>query len=203
MHRSVATAAVFFAGLLPAATSPAPPPAAAWKTIDLVSASCGSAAPAKITLQIPPGYVVRTSAKGLTAGCLWGTSKDLALVLGESEATFDRVESGVFQARLTTTVEFDPTSGKFTDEENLGGLFGRAGVGGASVVRRTLGGVPAIVVTGRGPNGAALFLLYLAIPRGSAAEVLLVNFHAPVNPGASRPDLEIWRRFVASVRTSK
>jgi hypothetical protein len=203
MHRPVAAAvSLVFAVRLSAAAPPAAP-AAAWKTIDLVSATCGSGAPGRITFQIPPGYVVRTSAKGLTAGCLWGTSKDLALVLGESEATFDRVGSGVFQARLTTTVEFDPASGKFSDEENLGSLFGRAGVGGASVARRTLGGVPAIVVTGRAPNGAPLFLLYLAILRSTGAEVLLVNFHAPVDPGASRPDLEIWRRFVASVRTSK
>jgi hypothetical protein len=194
---------ILLAVVLAAKSATAPAAPSAWKTIDVVSATCGSAAPAKLTLQIPPGYLVRTSAKGLTAGCLWGTSKDLALVLGESEATFDRVESGVFQARLTTTVEFDPASGKFTDEENLGGLFGRAGVGGASVVRRTLGGVPAIAVTGRGPNGAALFLLYLAIPRGASAEVLLVNFHAPVNPGAARPDLETWKRFVASVRTAR
>lgn len=188
---------IVLAVLLAAAQAASP----AWKTIDLVSATCGSAAPARLTLQIPPGYVVRTSAKGLTAGCLWGTSKDLALVLGESEATFDRVERGVFQARLTTTVEFDPASSKFTDEDRLGGLFGRAGVGGASVARRTLGGAPALVVTGRGPNGAPLFLVYLAIVRDSGAEVLLVNFHAPVEPAGG--GAETWRRFVASIRASK
>jgi len=204
--------AVLLVLAVPAAARPVPegkakPPAssasAGWKTIDLVSATCGTAAPAKVTFQIPPGYVVRTSAKGLTAGCLWGTSKDLALVLGESEATFDRVEQGVFQARLTTTVEFDPATGKFTDENDLGGLFSRAGVGGASVSRRSLAGVPAIVVTGRSPNGAPLYLLYVALVGESGAEVLLVNFHAPVDPGAGRPDVEIWRRFVGSIRAAK
>jgi hypothetical protein len=193
--------ALLFLAARPAAR-PAPAPAA-WKTIDVVSATCGAAAPARVTFQIPPGYVVRTSAKGLTAGCLWGTSQDLALVLGESEATFDRVEKGVFQARLTTTIEFDPATGKFTDENDLAGLFNRVGVSGASVSRRTLAGAPAVVVTGRSPNGAPLYLLYLALVRESGAEVLLVNFHAPVDPGAGRPDVEMWRRFVGSIRTGK
>lgn len=182
-------------------------PKPAWKTIDLVSATCGSVAPGPLTFGIPADYIVRTSAKGLSAGCLWGTSKDLAFVLGESEATFDRVERGVFQTRLTTTVGFDPRASRFTDEESLSALFERAGVGDVAVVRRTLAGAPALVVSGRGPNGAPLRLLYLALIRpaaeaeAAAADVLLVNFHAAVS--ADPADESTWKRFLESVRAAR
>jgi len=194
--------------LLSAATRPGIPPAfAPWKSIDLVSATCGASAPGGPTFQIPSDYVVRTSAKGLTAGCLWGTPADLALVLGESEETFDRVERGVFQARLTSTLAFDAASGKFEDEESLAALYTRANVGGVAVTRRTFGGAPALVVTGRAPNGAGLYLLYLALlrspegggvtatsPAPSPVDVFLVSFHPPVNdPGAGAAT---WRRFL-------
>ena len=205
--------AVLLVLLVPVVSGPVPkgkakPPVssaapAGWKTIDLVSATCGEGAPAHVTFQIPPGYVVRTSAKGLTAGCLWGSSKDLEIVFGESETIFDRVEQGVFQARQTTTIKVNPATGTFTDENDLGGLFLRVGIAGAAVSRRTLAGAPAIVVTGRSPNGAPLYLLYLALVRETGAEVLLVNFHAPVDPGAGRPDVETWRRFVGSIRAAK
>jgi hypothetical protein len=189
----------------------APPAPAPWKSIDLVSATCGAAAPGRPIFQIPSDFVVRTSAKGLTAGCLWGTPADLALVLGESETTFDRVERGVFQARLTATLGFDAATGKFEDEEGLAELYARANVGGVAVTRRTFGGLPALVVTGRAPNGAGLYLLYLALVRDSQGggataaspslsegEVLLISFHPPVNDpdggGAT------WRHFLETGR---
>lgn len=178
--------------------TPIPARPSGWKTIDLVSATCGDAAPGPVTFGLPPGYVIRTSAKGLTAGCLWGTPKDLAVVLGESEATFDRVEQGIFQARLTTTVGFDSQSGRFTDEEALPDLFGRAGVADLTVGRRTLARAPALVVSGRGPNGAPLRLLYLALP---GSNVLLVNFHEAVS--AAPDDESKWKRFLESIRAAR
>jgi hypothetical protein len=168
-----------------------------WTTLDFQTATCGYAAPIPLTFSVPPGYVVRDPKRGVELGCFWGREDDLDRAFRTpSRINLESLGHGVFQARWTSNVAYDPEDRKFTGEEDLGQVLAEAGMTGARVGRRELARHPALVITARRPNGLDLYLLYVA--RGTGADVLLISYR-PAVP-ATPADSANWRQFLDSIR---
>ncbi|HKF45187.1 MAG TPA: hypothetical protein VKG01_18990 [Thermoanaerobaculia bacterium] len=171
-------------------------PENSWTSVDFRTATCGYAAADSLTFSLPPGYVVRDPHHGGETGCLWGTAPDLDRALSSKRSvSFERLDHGVFQARLTPNMAYEG-SGRFSGESELPAVLADAGMSDVRVARRSFPGHSGLVVTGRRADGLELYMLYLA--REAGANVVLINYRTATPPTAS--DSENWRRFLSEIR---
>jgi len=167
-----------------------------WTAVDFRTATCGYAAADSLTFSLPPGYVVRDPHQGSGAGCLWGTAPDLDRALSSKRAiSFETLEHGVFQARVTPNMEYEG-SGRFSGEKELPAVLTEAGMGNIRVARKSFPGHSGLVVTGRRADGLELYMLYLARENGS--NVVLINYRTATP--ATSADSANWHRFLAEIR---
>lgn len=170
---------------------------AGWRAVDFRTATCGYAAEIPLTFSIPPGYVVRNPNLGSEAGCFWGMTDDLdRAFVSPTRIDLQRLEHGVFQARVTENVGFDPSTRKFSEEDDAPKVLADARMTGTSVLHLSIAGHPALVITARRPDGLDLYMLYIA--RGSDTNVLLVNYRPATPPTPA--DSANWRRFLEEIR---
>ncbi len=170
---------------------------AGWRAVDFRTATCGYAAEIPLTFSIPPGYVVRNPNLGSEAGCFWGMSDDLdRAFVSPMRINLEGLDHGVFQAHVTENVGYDPSTRKFTDEDEAQKVLAGAGMTGTSVSHRSIAGHPALVITARRPDGLDLYMLYIA--RGSDKNVLLVNYRPATPPTPA--DSANWRNFLEEIR---
>ncbi len=168
-----------------------------WRTVDFKTATCGYAAEIPLTFSIPPGYVVRNPKLGSEAGCFWGMADDLdRAFVSPTRIDLKKLDHGVFQARVTENVGYDPSTRKFTEEDDAQKILAGAGMTGASVSHRSIAGHPALVITARRPDGLDLYMLYIA--RGSDKAVLLVSYRPATPPTPA--DSANWRHFLEEIR---
>jgi hypothetical protein len=168
-----------------------------WTTVDFRTATCGYVAPAALTFALPPGYVVRNPNHGGEAGCFWGREEDLERAFFSSrQLSFEKLEHGVFQARVTQNVSYDGAKRRFSGEEDLRQVLAEAGISHIELARRDFARHAGLVITGRRADGFELYMLYLA--RGSNADVLLINYR-PATPPTSA-DFANWQRFLDQIR---
>jgi hypothetical protein len=174
-----------------------PETGAGWRTVDFNTATCGYASEIPLTFSIPPGYVVRNPKLGSEAGCFWGMTDDLdRAFVSPTRIDLKRLEHGIFQARVTENVGYDPSTRKFTEEDDAQKVLADAGMTGTSVSHRSIAGHPALVITARRPDGLDLYMLYIA--RGSDKDVLLVNYRPATPPTPA--DSANWQRFLEEIR---
>ena len=167
-----------------------------WTAVDFRTATCGYAAADSLTFALPPGYVVRDPHHGSETGCFWGTAPDLARALSSRRAVnFERLDHGVFQARLTPNMAYQG-AGKFSGEEELPTVLSEAGMSDVRVARVSFPGHSGLIVTGRRGDGLQLYMLYLARDAGSS--VVLINYRTATPPTPA--DSANWRRFLSEIR---
>jgi hypothetical protein len=167
-----------------------------WSAVDFRTATCGYAASDSLTFALPPGYVVRDLNQGSGTGCLWGTSADLDRALSSKRfVNFEKLERGVFQARLTPNMTYEG-SGKFSGERELPAVLTEAGMADVRVAHRSFAGHSGLVVTGHRADGFELYMLYLA--RESDSNVVLINYRPATPPTPA--DSANWRRFLSEIR---
>jgi hypothetical protein len=170
--------------------------AESWTAVDFRTATCGYAAADSLTFALPPGYVVRDPHQGSGAGCLWGTAPDLDRALSSKRAiSFATLEHGVFQARVTSNMEYEG-SGRFSGEEELPAVLTEAGMADIRVARKSFPRHSGLIVTGHRADGLELYMLYLAREAGS--DVVLINYRT-ATPSTSA-DSANWRRFLSEIR---
>jgi hypothetical protein len=170
---------------------------AGWHAVDFTTATCGYAAEIPLTFSIPPGYIVRNPRLGSEAGCFWGMSDDLdRAFVSPTRIDLGKLDHGVFQARVTENVGYDPSRRKFSEEDDAPKILAGAGMTGASVSHLSIAGHPALVITARRPDGLDLYMLYIA--RGSDKDVVLVSYRPATPPTPA--DSANWRRFLGEIR---
>jgi hypothetical protein len=174
--------------ILAGATLGAAPPAASadgWKKADFAAATCNYISPPMgLSFSLPPGFLTLNPKRGPGAGCFWGTKEDLDRVITAEGPNFEKLVRGVFQARLSTNVAFDHSTGLFSGEEELEILLKNAGVTGGKIGHRKFGKHPGLVVTGKTREGSSLYLVYLA--HGLDDNVLLINYRPATPPRPRR-----------------
>jgi hypothetical protein len=169
----------------------------AWTTVDFETATCGHIPPSPLTFSLPPGYVVRNPHHGGEAGCFWGKEQDLDRALESSrQISFENLEHGIFQARLTPNVSYDEVRRKFAGEKELREVLAEAGIGHLQIAHRSFAHHAGMAITGRRGDGFELYLLYLA---GVGEDgVLLINYRTATPPTPA--DSTNWRRFLEEIR---
>jgi hypothetical protein len=168
-----------------------------WRTVDFRTATCGYAAEIPLTFSIPPGYVVRNPNLGSEAGCFWGMTNDLdRAFVSPARIDLKRLDHGIFQACVTENVGYDPSTLKFSEEDDAQKILSGAGMTRTFVSHRSIAGHPALVITARRPDGLELYMLYIA--RGSDKDVLLVNYRPATPPTPA--DSANWRHFLEEIR---
>src|SRR5262249_61432862 len=124
-----------------------------WTAVDFRTATCGYAAADSLTFSLPPGYVVRDPHHGGETGCLWGTAPDLDRALSSKRSvSFERLDHGVFQARLTPNMAYEG-SGRFSGESELPAVLADAGMSDVRVARRSFPGPSGPGLAGRPGHG--------------------------------------------------
>ena len=192
---SIPTAA--FAALPGRTRESAPPLAGSWTPTDFTTATCGYIAhPLPVTFLLPPGFMTRNPRHGAGNGCFWGTEEDLNRALQPRAENFEYLTRGLFQARLTTNLGWDPAKRRFGGEAEMPGALAASGVRDAKVLRRNFGPFAGLVITGRTAS-ADLYMLYLA--DGSADRVVLINYRPPTVAGAGVEPAAMWQRFLDSI----
>ena len=167
-----------------------------WTAVDFQTATCGYASGDSLTFALPPGYVVRDPHHGGETGCFWGTAPDLDRALASKRAVnLERLDHGVFQARLTPNMAYQG-AGKFSGEEELPEVLSEAGMSNVRVARRAFPGHSGLIVTGQRRDGLELYMLYLARDAGSS--VVLINYRTATPPTAA--DSANWTRFLSEIR---
>jgi hypothetical protein len=177
----------------------APPAASAggWKRVDFVTATCNYISPPMgLSFSLPPGFLTLNPHHGPGAGCFWGTKEDLDRVITAEGPNFEKLDRGVFQARLSTNVAFNHATGLFSGEGELELLLKNSGVTGGKITHRQFGKHPALIVTGRTREGSNLYLVYLA--HGLDDNVLLINYRPATPPVPA--DAAVWTRFLDSIQ---
>jgi len=174
-----------------------PSPDEGWRAVDFRTATCGYVAPVALTFSVPPGYVVRNPHHGSETGCFWGMEGDLNRALeSPTQISFQRLEHGIFQVRLTENVGYDPATRRFTEEDQIERVLTDAGITATRVTRRSFARFPGLVITGHRPDGFELYMLYLA--RGVDNAVVLINYRTATPPTAL--DSANWQRFLDAIR---
>jgi hypothetical protein len=181
----------------PATLLSKPSPSEGWTSLDFKTATCGYVAPISMTFSVPPAYVVRNPHHGTEMGCFWGRQEDLdRAFVSARHVSFESLGHGIFEIRRTENVGYDAASGKFTAEDEVQPVLEDAGVTGSKVARLTLGGHPALVITGRRPDGLDLYMLYVA--EGKDADVVLINYRPATPPTPA--DSSTWQLFLEAIR---
>ena len=171
--------------------------AGGWTTVDFRTATCGYVAATGLTFSLPPGYVIRNPNHGAEAGCFWGREEDLdRAFLSNRQLNFEKLDHGVFQARMTPNVSYDGKKRLFSGEGDLRQVLADAGMRDVSVSRREFARHAGLVVTGRRADGFELYMLYLA--RGADADVILINYRPATPPTTS--DAANWQYFLDQIR---
>jgi hypothetical protein len=176
---------------------PAAPLSDSWTPTDFATATCGYIAePLRLTFLLPPGFMTRNPKHGAGNGCFWGTEEDLNRALLPRTENFEYLTRGLFQARLSTNLDWDSTRHRFGGEAEMPGALAASGVRDAKVSRRNFGSFAGLVITGR-TEKAQLFMLYLADAR--ADRVVLINYRPPTVAGAGAEPASMWQRFLDSI----
>jgi hypothetical protein len=192
-----AVSATAFSALPGTTKESAPPLSDSWTPTDFATATCGYIAqPLRLTFLLPPGFMTRNPKHGAGNGCFWGTEEDLNRALLPRAENFENLTRGLFQARLSTNLEWDPARHRFGGEAEMPGALAASGVRDARVSRRNFGSFTGLVITGRTAT-ADLYMLYLA--GGRADRVVLINYRPPTVAGAGVEPASMWQRFLDSI----
>ena len=185
------------AGIPGTAKQSTPPLAESWTPTDFTTATCGYIAePLGLTFLLPPGFMTRNPKHGAGNGCFWGTEEDLNRALLPRAENFEYLTRGLFQARLSTNLGWDPANKRFGGESEMPGALAASGVKDAKVLRRNFGPFAGLVITGRTAT-SELYMLYLA--DGSAGRVVLINYRPPTVTSAGVAPAAMWQRFLDSI----
>ena len=208
MARSVVFASafvLFVASILPTTASAARPGttresaplAGSWTPTDFTTATCGYIAqPLGLTFLLPPGFMTRNPKHGAGNGCFWGTEEDLNRALLPGAENFEYLTRGLFQARLSTNLGWDPAKRRFGGEADMPGALAASGVTNARVLRRNFGPFAGLVITGK-TAAADLYMLYLA--DRDADRVVLISYRPPTVAGTGAEPAATWQRFLDSI----
>jgi hypothetical protein len=183
---------------LPGTTRESTPPLSeSWTPTDFTTATCGYIArPLGLTFLLPPGFMTRNPKHGAGNGCFWGTEEDLNRALLPRAEDFEYLTRGLFQARLSTNLGWDPAKRRFGGEAEMSGALAATGVKDAKVLRRNFGPFAGLVITGRTAT-ADLYMLYLA--DRDADRVVLISYRPPTVVRTGTEPAATWQRFLDSI----
>lgn len=165
-----------------------------FKDIDFKDAVSSNIIPLEITFGIPENFVVKDSKK-LPLGTLWGIESEISEVIKTQKT---KTKTGFFRIFISINTAFDPSTRKFTGEDQMSSSLKKLGAKNIKIKRHFLGGYDALV-TSADLRGKKMFSCHIATY--ISTNVITVLYYSPEKLTGN--ENLVWEKFISSIKRKK